>query len=616
VPKINLLDRSVFELIAAGEVVERPSSVIKELLENSIDAGATKITVEIQSGGIRYMRVTDNGCGISREDVPRAFVSHATSKISKADDLESIMTLGFRGEALASICAVSKVEMLTKSCDEQIGTRFEIVAGEKKLCEDAGCPNGTTIIIRDLFFNTPARMKFLKKDVSEGNFVSSIIDKIAVSHPEISFSFIRDGKQALFTTGDGNLKLAVEAVFGKELAENLIPVDAEINGIKVSGLISHPFSSRATRSMQHFFVNDRYIKSTTVYAALEEAYKGSIMVGKHPYCVLFLTLPANTVDVNVHPAKTEVRFSDEKRIFDSVYYAVKNAISQDKARPEIRMPKINPLTVEYGIDDKRDEQLKVYQKPEAENTAAYEPVSVNVSSSEDDAYTSGKESDEPSLVSLDAFRQDSGETEAEKQQSTVAIDTEKNINEFRVVGEAFNTYIIVESGSKLLIIDKHAAHERILYEQLKSNKKDGSTQLLLSPVTVNLSKEEYNAVIENIALIRDSGFVIEDFGSGSVIVRECPIDLTVEDIRDFIIEISGYLLKNKRDINTEKQDWILHNIACRAAVKGGNITSDYERRLFVEKLLNMPEIRYCPHGRPVIVEMTKYELEKQFGRVL
>lgn len=603
--RINLLPKSIYELIAAGEVVERPASVIKELVENSIDSGANKITVEIQNGGIRYMRVTDNGCGISRDDIKRAFTSHATSKISTADDLEKIFTLGFRGEALASICAVSRVEMLTKTSDDFSGTRYEICGGEEKSLEDAGCPDGTTIIVRDLFYNTPARMKFLKKDVSEGNFVSSIIDKIAVSHPEISFNFIRDGKQVLFTPGNGDLLSCCQAVFGKDFTNDLIEVNSEINGIKVHGYVSAPFSSRATRSLQNFFVNNRYIKNKTIYAALEEAYKGSIMVGKHPYCVLFIELPFDTVDVNVHPAKTEVRFSDEKRIFDSVYYSVKNAVENDNTRPKLKVEKINPITLDKNYREKSDEQLKIYQQiisdlTEDKNTVVSSPEN-NISFSED----------EPNLVNLTDFKN----TVTEKIDNKVVIAEEKNDIEYRVIGEAFNTYIFVEQGDKLLLIDKHAAHERILYEQLKKNSVLEDTQLLINPINVSLSKEEYSAVIENTELLREIGFVVEDFGSGSVIVRECPLDLTVEDIKDFTVEIAGYLLKNKRNLVTEKQDWLLHNIACRAAVKGGNITSDYERDLFVKKLLNMPEIRYCPHGRPVIIELTKYELEKQFGRI-
>ena len=603
--RINLLPKSIYELIAAGEVVERPASVIKELVENSIDSGANKITVEIQNGGIRYMRVTDNGCGISRDDIKRAFTSHATSKISTADDLEKIFTLGFRGEALASICAVSRVEMLTKTSDDFSGTRYEICGGEEKSLEDAGCPDGTTIIVRDLFYNTPARMKFLKKDVSEGNFVSSIIDKIAVSHPEISFNFIRDGKQVLFTPGNGDLLSCCQAVFGKDFTNDLIEVNSEINGIKVHGYVSAPFSSRATRSLQNFFVNNRYIKNKTIYAALEEAYKGSIMVGKHPYCVLFIELPFDTVDVNVHPAKTEVRFSDEKRIFDSVYYSVKNAIENDNTRPSFKVEKINPITLDKNYREKSDEQLKIYQQIISDLT---EDKNTVVSSPEN--YISFSE-DEPNLVNLTDFKN----TVTEKSDNKVVIAEEKKDIEYRVIGEAINTYIFVEQGDKLLLIDKHAAHERILYEQLKKNSLLEGTQLLINPVNVFLSKEEYSAVIENTELLREIGFVVEDFGSGSVIVRECPLDLTVEDIKDFTVEIAGYLLKNKRNLVTEKQDWLLHNIACRAAVKGGNITSEYERDLFVKKLLNMPEIRYCPHGRPVIIELTKYELEKQFGRI-
>lgn len=605
--RINLLPKSIFELIAAGEVVERPASVIKELVENSIDSGATKITVEIQNGGIRYMRVTDNGCGISREDIPLAFTSHATSKITSADDLDSIFTLGFRGEALASISAVSRVEMLTKTKDEFSGTRYEISSGEPSELIDAGCPDGTTIIVRDLFFNTPARMKFLKKDVSEGNFVSGIIEKIAVSHPEISFAFIRDGKQVFFTTGNNDLLTACESVFGRDFVTDIVKVDSEINGIKVTGYVSRPFSSRATRSMQNFFVNKRYIKNKTIYAALEEAYKGSIMVGKHPYCVLFLDLPFDTVDVNVHPAKTEVRFSDEKRIFDAVYYAVKNSIENDETRPSFKVDnKINPITLSKNFDGNEDAQLKIYQKVINEIT---EDDKIVISSPEKKI---GITDDIPELINLDDFK---NSTDEKTVKTEIKIENNNEDIAYRIIGEAFNTYIFVEQGDKLLLIDKHAAHERILYEQLKKNSKVEGTQLLLNPVTVNLSKEEYTAVVDSISTLTEIGFVAEDFGSGSVLVRECPVDLSIEDIKDFMVEIADYLLKNKKILVTEKQDWILHNIACRAAVKGGNFTSEYERAKFVEILLSMPEIRYCPHGRPVIIELSKYNIEKQFGRI-
>ena len=448
-------------------------------------------------------------------------------------------------------------------------------------------------------------MKFLKKDVSEGNYVSGIIDKIAVSHPEISFNFIRDGKQALFTSGNGDLLTVCRAVFGKDFAENLVEVNSEINGIKIHGFVSHPFSSRASRSLQTFFVNNRYIKNKTIYAALEEAYKGSIMVGKHPYCVLFIDLPFEAVDVNVHPAKTEVRFSDEKRIFDSVYYSVKNVVDKDTSRPAFKADKINPIVLHKDYHDKSGEQLKIYQNIISEPT---DERKTGVSSPESSI---GSSEDETVLINLDDYKAEDKPTVI----TETVIKEDKKAVEYFVLGEAFNTYIIVEQGDKLLLIDKHAAHERMLYEQLKKNASNQGTQLLINPVTVTLSKEEYTVVTENTELLSEVGFIVEDFGSGSVVIRECPIDLSVEDIKDFTVELAGYLLKNNRNLVTEKQDWILHNIACRAAVKGGNITSEYERNLFVKKLLDMPDIRFCPHGRPVIIEFSKYSIEKQFGRI-
>ncbi len=634
-PKINRLPKSIYELIAAGEVVERPASVVKELVENSIDAGAKDITVEIQNGGIKYIRITDNGCGISREDVPLAFTSHATSKISREEDLFSIGTLGFRGEALASISAVSHTEMLTRTNDSNIGTRMTVSGGEFSKCEDAGCPAGTTIIIRDLFYNTPARMKFLKTDRSEGMAVAGIVDKIALSHPEISFRFIKDGKQLLCTSGNGELYSAIYSVFGKEFAETLIPASYDINGITVRGYISTPFNSRGSNSMQTFFVNDRFIKSRTACAALNEAYKNSVMVGRYPACVLFITTPPQAVDVNVHPAKTEVRFSNEKAIFDVIYYAAKNALNGDDSRPQasfkrnelLEPAKSEPVQERLIIDETSPVASSSdigYNSFAEKHRNAYipnKPQQIFYDSGKTD-YNKSNDDDTIDLSVRTAVPTQSvtppiseNKTEISEEFGVKIVDDNEKAVDIRYIGEAFKTYIFAEFDGKLIIIDKHAAHERMLFNKLKKENGKNGSQMLLSPISVTLSKEEYTAILENIDTVRESGFEIDDFGEGTVIVRACPLNLEKENIVSLITEIAGYLLKNQRDILPEKLDWIYHSIACRAAIKAGNDNSDYELMRFVKKLLTDKDVRYCPHGRPVIVEMTKYELDKQFGRI-
>ncbi len=653
-PKINVLSKQLAELIAAGEVVERPASVIKELLENSIDAGADNVTVEIKNGGITYMRITDNGCGISREDIRNAFVSHATSKIANADDLNSIMTLGFRGEALASISAVARVEVMTATPDEDIGTRYVIESGEEILCDDAGCPKGTTIIVRDLFYKTPARMKFLKKDVTEANAVAGVIDRIALSHPEVSIRFIREGKQVLITSGRGDLHTCIREVFGKEFSETLIPASAETNGVKISGYVSKPVAARPNRNMQFFFINNRLIKTGTGSAALSEAYKNSIMVGKFPSCVLNIELDPSLVDVNVHPAKTEVRFSDERMIFNAVYYACKNALAAGDTPKQVREIKKDF----YKAPEKPAEQLTMQRKPEPvadfwqhipktqapvqpQKTVEVKPVepkSVDIKpaepqrmarlSSPDDKPSSKPETTEDILLRSPSKKQED-ELKAKipvinvmsvDEVQPVRNEPEKEINtfndeEFLLIGEAFKTYIICEYCGKMVIIDKHAAHERIIYEKLKKESGERTPQLLLLPVTVTLSKEEYSAMLENLELINSSGFEVEDFGGGCVIVRECPMELSADDVEDVISEIAGRFVDKKQDVAFEKLDWIFHSVACRSAIKAGNFTSRLEMERFAKQLLSMPDIRYCPHGRPVLIEMTKRELEKNFGRV-
>lgn len=634
--KINKLPKNIWELIAAGEVVERPASVVKELLENSIDAGATDITVEIQNGGVRYIRITDNGCGITRDDVPLAFVSHATSKISSAQDLDAIMTLGFRGEALSSVAAVSKTEIITKTRDEEVGTRMEIFGGEQVSLDDAGCPNGTTIIIRELFYNTPARMKFLKSDKSEAMAVAGIVDKIALSHPEISIRFIKDGRQTLCTDGTGELKNAIYSVYGDEFSSSMIPVLYELNGMKIKGFVSKPFYARGSGSMQLFFANNRYIKSKTASAALNEAYKNSIMVGKYPACVLFIEMIPELLDVNVHPAKTEVRFSNEKAIFELVYYAAKNAISNDASRPQAQLKSkpvsdiLQPPIPEaeqadlYSLNSEATtDKPPVFSSGPVINTEENIPSRIQLNTPERVTYKKYNYEDEIdlSVKTAEAFSNpfdDDDDDDETVYSENPNKDIKKGVDSevaFKYLGEAFKTYIFAEYNGKLAVIDKHAAHERMLYNKLKKDNGSNGSQLMLKPCTVVLSKEEYVAVTENLEMIRSAGFEIDDFGDGAVIVRACPLNLENEDVTQLITEIAGYLTQNKRDILPEQLDWVYHSIACRAAIKAGNKQTDYELIEFTKQLLSDESVRYCPHGRPVLIELTKYELDKQFGRV-
>lgn len=655
-PKIKVLPKEIAELIAAGEVVERPASVIKELMENAIDAGSSSVTVEIKNGGITYIRVTDNGCGISREDIRTAFISHATSKISTRDDLYAIGTLGFRGEALASIAAVSNVEVLTRTTEEETGTRYGISAGEETLVDDAGCPLGTTIVVRDLFFNTPARMKFLKKDVSEANAVAGIVDKIALSNPDVSIRFIREGKSALFTSGSGDLKTAAYEIFGKDFADGLIEADYSFESVKIRGLVSKPTKSRPNRNMQFFFVNGRLVKSGTASAALSEAYKNSIMVGKFPYCVLNITTAPGLVDVNVHPAKIEVRFANERTVFSAVYYAAKNALEHRDEAPKVTIPRtaqtelfepVRPKTEQMRLPEKQPDfwnrmsssEYRSAQQPERptyQQPAAREDI-ITVASPDKKPENADSE---PSTIQhfLDAQRAKKEETAAieadirpelsekaatlpdEKPEETAlaldtAVDEKPAELPVTVIGEAFKTYIIVQQGESIFLVDKHAAHERMLFNELVKNDSKRSTQMLLTPITVTLSKEEYSSVLDNLDMLMQAGFAVEDFGYSVVIVRECPMEISADEVADVVAELAGYLVENRQKLISEKKEWLFSLMACKAAIKGGMYTTEYERELFIKRLFASPEIRYCPHGRPVMIEITRRELEKNFGRV-
>lgn len=675
--RINVLEKHVAELIAAGEVVERPSSVIKELVENAIDAGSTAITVEIKNGGTTFMRVTDNGHGIMREDIRNAFLRHATSKVCNENDLDNISTLGFRGEALASVSAVAKVELITCADCEESGSSYVIEGGEEVALNDSGCPVGTTIIVRDLFYNIPARQKFLKKDVAEGNAVSQVMDRIALSHPEISFTFIRDSKKILKTTGDGKLLSAIYVVHGREFANSLIEVDYELDGIKVEGYISRPDGARANRNMQTFFVNNRFVKSRTAGAAVDEAAKGSVMVGKFLSCVLNISMSFNAVDVNVHPAKIEVRFVNERPLFNAVYHAVKSALMKgDKRKEAILNKPINKFTpnpfaqfdmrsrdvvsapseqkhtgsIRKISDDTYKESSRIVhtesQFTPKKTTPLYSrQFSVNDSNSICNylsALDDIKASDEKKAITEEALKlnpdketipevpelKTENRTPATKcvpEELVIPVVTEEVVtapvlikedktSEFKFIGEAFRTYIIIEIDKELLFIDKHALHERMIYEHLK-NSADTYSQLLLVPQTVTLDKAVYSAVIENLDMLTECGFEVEDFGVPTILVRSAPQYITGEDISDTITEMADYIADNKRDIRSEKMDWIFHNVACRAAVKAGNKTTDIELKDLALKMLSDDSLKYCPHGRPVSFTLKKSEIEKQFGRV-
>lgn len=682
--KINILQKHVAELIAAGEVVERPSSVIKELVENAIDAGSKNVTVEIKNGGTTYMRVTDDGEGIGRDDIKKAFIKNATSKIFKEDDLEKISTLGFRGEALASISAVSKVEVITKTRDETVGTHYEISGGEEGLIEDIGACDGTTIIVRDLFYNIPARMKFLKKDVSESNAIAKLLDCLALSHPEMSFKFIRDGKETLNTPGNNQIDSTIYAVYGKDFSDGLIPIDYSLNGLKVSGFISLPNKARPSRNMQHFFINGRYVKTRTAMVALEEAYKGSIMAQKFPSCVIYISIPFDSIDVNVHPSKVEVRFVNEKPVFELIYHGVKSALlhkdrpikmqfTNKKILPEI--DEINEkknflkLPLEHIENSKREEvkdknliidtkkseftdlivkkddsasklkpeedEIEIFIPKKVKNLETFKPSSLLTFSDNSfksiEQFTVAKKekiknilteekndkTEAPELEEKD-FKTEIDDIKTLKVEQTKINSDENNedARNFKVIGEVFDTYIIIQiNKTELLFVDKHAAHERLIYEDLISKKGKEYSQILLEPVIVSLSKDEYDAVVNNLKLFEETGFEVEDFGNGAVIVRTTPLILDNSDIKNIVIEMASYILENKSNIETERKQWLYQNVACRAAIKGGFKCEKEEILALMKKLEQNPSVKYCPHGRPISMVMSKSEIEKQFGRM-
>ena len=680
-PKIMQLSRHVADLIAAGEVVERPASVVKELTENAIDAGATRVTIEIQNGGMTFIRISDNGCGMAPEDARTAFLRHATSKIRSKDDLAAISTLGFRGEALAAISAVSRIDLLTKAEDTP-GVSLHLDAGQITQESPAGCPEGTTILVRDLFYNTPARMKFMKSDQAEASAVFLAVQQQALAHPEIAFRFLKDSQEQLSTAGSGDRMTAIYTVFGREIANNMIEVKGSWEQFTVRGFVTKPTCTRGNRSYQYFFVNSRFIKSRMLSAALEEAYKNQLMVGRFPVCVLEIDLPVQAVDVNVHPAKTEVKFLSERGAFDAVHYAVLSALNKAPGRPAVQLPMTKrDITAQQMQPAQAAPKKDVFQSMTAEEfrrTAAAaqknpfaspirpasKPVSVFVDEAsfldaalaspvqvptrtpqrfEEAASVQPESSDqtptapapEEEHVPLPLLQEeypvavDLPPVEAEKPLSPApqtADEREASAEEpaqqtlsmpeqsFRVIGETMDTYILVEQGESLLLIDKHAAHERVLFEKLKSEEHPAMPQLLLQPVPVDLTKPEAAAVLENLPLLEQLGFEVSEFSDLQLVLRQIPSDLTPEDACAALESFAEDLLGGKRPSQADLRDNLMHTMACKAAIKAGWHTEPKEREALVREVLTRDDIKYCPHGRPVCIELTKKELEKQFKR--
>ena len=638
-PKIIQLPQHVANLIAAGEVVERPASVVKELLENSVDAGATQVTVEIRDGGMTFLRVTDNGCGMSPADARTAFLRHATSKLRTAEDLAAITHLGFRGEALAAIASVSRIDLLTKTADELAGTSLHLEAGEITEESEAGCPDGTTIIIRDLFFNTPARMKFMKSDTVEGGRVAAAVQLQALAHPEVAFRFLRDGKEVLSTPGTGDLEAAVYCVYGRDSAK-MIQVDAKWENYRLTGYISKSTDARPSRSLQTFFVNDRPVRSRLLIAALEEAYRNQIMVGKFPACVLHLTVPATAVDVNVHPAKTEVKFLSEKSVFDCVHYSVLGALNKTPDRPNVQFkpapapqpapktaaapaPKQESFFRTMTAEEYRNFSSTVQSAPQPQKAAA----TATVHAVERQQHLNMREQiftpqptrlpELPELPPLPPAPQPAPVPAAQEIPSPEPEQAELPMPQqipWRFVGELYNSYVLVEQGEEAFLIDKHAAHERILFEKLKAHQERISSQLLLTPIPVRLSAEYAAELLGNTDLLDELGFEVDEFGDNTVLLRQIPMDLSPEDAAEAAENLAADLIRGRRERKDTVRDELLHTVACKAAIKAGWHTDEAELMALVKQVMSNDELKYCPHGRPICITLSKKQLEKQFKR--
>ena len=653
-PKIIQLSPHIANLIAAGEVVERPASVVKELLENAVDAGASKVTIEIKNGGMTYLRVTDNGCGMSPEDARTAFLRHATSKLRTAEDLSAIGTMGFRGEALAAIASVSRIDLMTKTPGSICGVSLTLEAGDITDEDEAGCPDGTTIIVRDLFYNTPARMKFMKSDSVEGGKVAAAVQLQALAHPEVSFTFIRDGKQTLQTPGSGELGAAVYCVYGRESAK-FVEVNSRWEGYSLRGFVSKPTDARPSRSLQTFFVNNRPVKSRLLIQALEEAYRNQIMVGKFPSCVLHLTLPAASVDVNVHPAKTEVKFLSEKDAFDCVHYGVLGALNKQPDRPQVQLktppappvtqpstPQSAPQTAPLrGEPAKKQDFFRTMTAEEYKNfstavsntpkvtPAAARPV-IQVMNAERPAAQSVRQTVLPPVTTftppppppvppVGGGAHDAPPAAAQQ----VSLPMPEPVQEelpmpkeipWRMVGELYRSYILVEQGDEAFLIDKHAAHERILFEKLRSNPRDIVSQSLLSPIPVQLRADAAAQLLSKGTLMEELGFELEEFGENTVLVRRVPMDIAESDVADTLMEMADDLLSGRSADTDTVRDELLHTMACKAAIKAGWKTDEKEHLALVREVMSREELKYCPHGRPICITLSKKMLEKQFKR--
>ena len=710
---IHVLDKHTAELIAAGEVVERPASVVKELLENSIDAGATQVTVSIESGGVKLIEISDNGTGIEAEYISTAFIRHATSKIETPDDLTNIHTLGFRGEALASIASVARVELTTRTEVDEFATVYRIEGGEEVSREPGARAVGTTIRVKDLFYNTPARMKFLKKDSSEGTFVSDTVTHVALSHPEVSVKFIREGKLQYVTPGDGQLRGAAYAVLGREFSRDLIELKNQEGVYRITGLVTPPKSCRASRSMQHFYINGRYVRNRTMMAGMEMAFKGTMMQGKFPGGILLLEMPADLVDVNVHPAKIEARFARENDVFDVVYHAVKLALAQpgtgerlftfeadkeeEKAEnskkdtdiikndvknnnftglsaiirgqadpgvlPQQHWEPANPAAApqqpapsaamqiptapsvpRWKSSAQNEDMLDPFvtlHSPKLETTKAPEPFRAAASETQLDvepefgetklhspqdhmaAWNPAQEAPKEEPESAPGAETEPDAPEAAEQETVLAEPEQMNFDPtadqpepLRYVGEVFRTYILAERGDELCLIDKHAAHERQLYEKLAANYGNVPSQMLLEPAAIDLAAEEKQALLDNIPLLENAGLEIADFGGNTVVLRAVPADVEPQNAESLLVEIANKLLKGGHDALNEHTEWVLHSISCRAAIKAGDKSSPQELLALAEKILSGEVPPFCPHGRPCVLKLTRKELEKQFGRIV
>ena len=651
-PKIIQLSPHIANLIAAGEVVERPASVVKELLENAVDAGAGKVTIEIRNGGMTFLRVSDDGCGMSPEDAKTAFLRHATSKLRSAEDLAAIGTMGFRGEALAAIASVSRVDIMTKTPGSLSGTSLTLEAGKITDEEEAGCPDGTTIIIRDLFFNTPARMKFMKSDSVEGGKVAAAVQLQALAHPEVAFTFIRDGKQTLQTPGNGDLGAAVYCVYGRDSAR-FIELDSKWEGYRVRGFVSKPTDARPSRSLQTFFVNDRPVKSRLLIQALEEAYRNQLMVGKFPACVLHLTLPANAVDVNVHPAKTEVKFLSEKAVFDCVHYGVLSALNKTPDRPNVQFKKEpepqpgaalpshpeKPQNIGRGLAPaasapKKDNFFRTMSAEEFKTFSANLPAPPKPAPKVAAETLAAVRAERPApapIRNIPLYPKPEPQRTAPRanvapaeREPVPAAPSEEAVQEeilsmpkeipWRIVGELYRSYILVEQGDNAFLIDKHAAHERILFEKLRENPTEIVSQTLLAPATVRLRADAAAQLLSSGELLGELGFEIEEFGENTILVRRVPMDLGEGEISDTLTQMADDLLSGRGEDRNSVRDELLHTMACKAAIKAGWKTAGPELEALVKQVMSREDLKYCPHGRPICITLSKKQLEKQFKR--